>query len=580
WTKQEVRDLYFEDPDSVAAYYSDLSDGLLSIGGEVFGYYTLNVPPRPCDYSGWGAAARAAATTAGVDLAAYTNVVHVFTHQPACWWQGIAVVPGTRNWINGALTHYVATHELGHNLGVAHASSTSCMSGVERVPFSTECSTDEYGDPYDVMGYTGSHLMNGWHRYQLGMIPAADIQTVTDAGEYSLTSIGAGAGSTRMLRIHRSAGDYWYLEYRQPAGAFDDFAPLANAATGLTIRLAPDLTIIRSKLIDTSPRTSSFSDAPLNVGETFVDPIDGWTITLQSIDADAAVVDVARGSSVTPPDDVPTDDVTPPSASGSLDAELVLGDEADLTWSAATDDVAVDHYLVAIGGIDYATTRELELRAVTLAGGYSYTFSVRAVDQAGNVGEEAPTTLAVPDVTPPTTLANFALARSDANVVLSWRTPLDNIGLAGLTVFRDGLGIATLTPGTINYVDSGVATGLHRYAVAGFDAAGNRGAPGIGTLTITTNDVTPPSIPTGLAARSEPRRRVVLTWDESTDDDGGVIKYQVFRGTRRVAVLTTTTFTDRPRHAGTYRYRIRAVDSAGNKSTFTDAVVGVAAKNP
>jgi hypothetical protein len=581
WTNQQVRDLYFDGPSSVAAYYSDVSDGMLAITGDVFGYYTLNVPPRPCDYSGWGAAARAAAASAGVDLASYTNVVHVFTHQPACWWLGMAVVPGTKNWINGELTHYVATHELGHNLGVAHASSTSCMSGLERVAFSAECTTDEYGDPYDVMGYTGSRHMNGWHRYQLGMLPSSDLQTVTQSGEYTLAPVGSPAGSgTRMLRVQRSAGDYWYLEYRQPDGLFDDFGLSANAVSGLGIRLAPDLTLVRSRLIDTTPETTSFNDAPLAIGRTFVDPVDGWTVTLEALSETGAIVDIEHGVIVPPPEPVSGDDVTPPSAPGPLIAQLVLGDQADLTWSAATDDVGVDHYLLAIDGIAHATTRELRLQAITLAGGYSYTLGVIAVDAAGNGSEATTTAIAVPDVTPPTTLANFAVARSGANAVLSWRTPLDNIGLAGFRVYRDGNQIATLTPDTINYVDYGAPVGLRRYAVAPFDGAGNQGVPGIGTVTMASGGATAPTVPSGLAAHSEPRRYVVLAWNASTDDGGGAIKYQIFRGTRKIAVVATTTFTDRPRQAGYYSYRVRAVDEARNKSAFSDTVIGVAAKNP
>jgi hypothetical protein len=587
WTKQHVRDLYFDGPSSVAAYYSELSDGMLSITGDVFGYYTLNVPPRPCDYTGWGAAARAAAEAAGVDLAAYTNVVHVFTHQPACWWQGIAVVPGTKNWVNGALNHYVATHELGHNLGVAHASSTSCVSGVERVSFSATCTTDEYGDPYDVMGYTGSRQMNGWHRYQLGMMAAADVQTVTDPGEYSLTPVGAPSAeieAPRMLRVARSAGDYWYLEHRQPGGVFDDFGAHANAVSGLGIRLAPDLTIIRSRLIDTTPWTTSFDDAPLAVGATFVDPIDGWRITLESLDGAGAVVDIQHGPTGAPApgpasNPAPGDDVTPPSAPGILAATLVLGDEADLAWDAATDDVGVDHYLVSIGGVPHATTHELGLLAVTLAGGYTYELSVSAVAAAGTVGEAAATSLVVPDVTPPQTLAKFVLSRSGGNAVMSWKTPLDNIALAGFRVYRDGQQIATLTPDTVNYVDSGAAPGVRRYAVLGYDAAGNRGVPGFGTLTLPTTNASAPTVPTGLAAVSQPRRYVVLTWNASTDD-GGTVKYQVFRGSRKVAVVTATTFTDRPRRPGSYSYRVRAVDAQKNKSAFSDAVIGIAAKNP
>ena len=582
WTREQVHELYFTGSKSVAAYYSELSDGQMAITGDVFGYFTLNTNTRVCDYSDWGTAAQQAASAQGIDLAAYTNVVHAFAQRQSCWWQGLAVVPGTKNWINGAMNLYVAAHELGHNFGVHHASSVDCVSGETRVSFSSDCRKDEYGDPFDIIGYTAPRQMSGWHRQQLGFLPGDELQTVTADGTYRLAPVADPSGDApRTLRIRRPAGDYWNVEFRQPRGPFDDFPVLANAVNGVMIRLAPDASVVtRSRLIDTTPETASFLDAPLEVGASFFDPVGKVSISLESIGPTGASLEVRFGAAVSPPADPPSDDVTPPSPPEIFVATLTGADQALLSWSASSDDVAVAHYLVSIDGLPYARTREQHLDAVRLDDGVAYALAVRAVDAAGNASEEATQQLVVPDVTPPKRLAGLSGARLSANEVrLTWRAGEDNIGVTAYRVYRDGVPFATAPGDATIFFDTSVVAG-HRYsyAVGALDAVGNLGITAITSVSATAVDVTPPSVPTDLAAASLGRRRVALSWSASTDDSGGSIRYFVFRGRKRIAVVTTTSYTDRPARKGSYRYRVRAVDASGNKSPFSEPVVGVASR--
>jgi hypothetical protein len=57
----------------------------------------------------------------------------------------------------------------------------------------------------------------------------------------------------------------------------------------------------------------------------------------------------------------------------------------------------------------------------------------------------------------------------------------------------------------------------------------------------------------------------------------GPIDYAIFRGTKRIARVSDTSYVDRPASTGTYKYRVKAIDAAGNKSYFTPRVAGVAA---
>ena len=103
----------------------------------------------------------------------------------------------------------------------------------------------------------------------------------------------------------------------------------------------------------------------------------------------------------------------------------------------------------------------------------------------------------------------------------------------------------------------------------------NQGVPSMGQIVQLepTGDTQPPTAPT-LAATAQPAR-ANLSWTASSDNKA-VSEYRVFRSTtsgftpspaNRIArVRTGTTYTDRGLATGTYYYRVRAVDKAGNLS--------------
>jgi chitodextrinase len=95
-------------------------------------------------------------------------------------------------------------------------------------------------------------------------------------------------------------------------------------------------------------------------------------------------------------------DVTPPSAPGQLTGSALSGASAQLDWGAATDDRGVAGYQVVrngsvLPGLVAATT----FTDTGLAPATDYTYTVRAVDAAGNVGPDSnPVTVTTPDVNP------------------------------------------------------------------------------------------------------------------------------------------------------------------------------------
>jgi glucose/arabinose dehydrogenase/fibronectin type 3 domain-containing protein len=169
-------------------------------------------------------------------------------------------------------------------------------------------------------------------------------------------------------------------------------------------------------------------------------------------------------------------------------------------------------------------------------------------------------------------------------VDLGWTASTDNVAVTGYRVERcQGAGCTDFaqvgSPTGTSFSDTGLtANTSYRYRVRAVDAAGNLGAysaPASATTPV-VGDTTPPSIPTGLTATAVDASRVDVGWTASTDDVG-VTGYRVERcqgaactDFAQVATPSGTSFSNTGLTASTtYRYRVRAVDAAGNLSSYS-----------
>src|SRR5205823_9696318 len=80
--------------------------------------------------------------------------------------------------------------------------------------------------------------------------------------------------------------------------------------------------------------------------------------------------------------------------------------------------------------------------------------------------------------------APAATAPSQNQVDLTWTASTDNVGVAGYTVYRNGVKVGTVT--TPGYTDNGVvASTTYTYTVDAFDADGNHSVQSVGTSVTT-----------------------------------------------------------------------------------------------
>ena len=297
YTVEQARRVVFTGDPSVNTYWRESSFGRAGLTGDVFGWFTIPGPRAGCEFAQWGRAAEAAVSASGIDLGDYQHRVLVFPHTRGCDWSGMAELPGSHSWINGELTVRTVAHELGHNLGAHHAGGLRCTQGGSPVAIGGRCTLDEYGDPFDVMG-GGDRQPNNWNKARLGWLGASNVATAAQSGRFTLAAQEALTADVQLLRVPRGDGLFYNLELRRPFGSFFDNFGLADpAVTGISVRLAPDFSAtFQSQLIDTTPDTRSFQDAPLGVGRTFADPEHGVWIVNRGILGGRATVEVSLGA--------------------------------------------------------------------------------------------------------------------------------------------------------------------------------------------------------------------------------------------------------------------------------------------
>lgn len=384
WSPEAMRQKIFTGGESADVYFQEESRGVIALAGktdpdngDVTDWLTLNSSGSGCSQNAWGTEALQRASEAGIPIGGYHHFVFVFTHRSGCFWNGMATLGGNSGtiYINGNEDVQTIAHEFGHNFGLQHAGSWTCTRGGVRVQISNSCSTAEYGDVFDAMGNRFPRHNNAWNLAKLGLLVPANVVTVTEDGTYDSRAALSVSPAPTILRIPRTkdAGgnviSWYYLEIRQSGGIFENVTD--STMTGVSIRATAGGSSPETLLIDSRPVTSTFSDAPLQVGETFTAPT--VRVTTLSAGGGTASVSVEFGDWI---------DSEAPTAPTDVSASQNAGD-VNLQWSASTDNSGVSGYAVFRDGSEIgssATTAFVDVDAPL--GQHAYT--VYAEDEAGN----------------------------------------------------------------------------------------------------------------------------------------------------------------------------------------------------
>ena len=242
-----------------------------------------------------------------------------------------------------------------------------------------------------------------------------------------------------------------------------------------------------------------------------------------------------------------------------------------LSWAPSTDNVAVTGYnvyrngVLLISGVGNPSTADTTANDVT-----AYTYTVRALDAAGNVSQpSAGGSVTTPDWTPPTAPALSASSSQPNEIELSWTGAGDNVGVTAYDVYRDGAttAVATGLTGTA-WADTGLAANSsHSYTVIARDAAGNASPPS-NTASATVGAASVPvGSPTNLSATQQAGAgQVAVSW--SAPATGVATSYALYRGATLLTSGLSTSYTDTGAPDSTaVTYTVVASDAAGSSAS-------------
>src|SRR5262245_61139506 len=189
-------------------------------------------------------------------------------------------------------------------------------------------------------------------------------------------------------------------------------------------------------------------------------------------------------------------DTVAPSMPTGLTASPISTTQINLIWNASTDNVGVTGYQVFRGGVQIATTATTSYSNTGLTPGTAYQYAVKAFDAADNKSALSATVNAAtpaPDTTAPTiAITTPTGATPISGTVTISANASDNVGVAGVQFFVDGVGLGTevtAAPYSTSWDTTAATNGAHTLVGRARDAAGNVTDSGAVLVTVSNTEV-------------------------------------------------------------------------------------------
>ncbi|MED2710815.1 lytic polysaccharide monooxygenase [Bacillus toyonensis] len=192
-------------------------------------------------------------------------------------------------------------------------------------------------------------------------------------------------------------------------------------------------------------------------------------------------------------------DTEAPSIPNGIQTQKVTANSIELTWNTSTDNVGVKGYQIFCNGEMIDTVPGTHFIDKKLQPSTEYSYTVKAIDAAGNVSKEstaltAKTTVEAPDTEAPTQPKGLhSMGTTASSVDLMWSPSDDNVGVDHYDIYREieGTMKKIATSNTTSYMDNNLlANKTYKYVVKAVDVAGNESVQSdIFTITTKTESV-------------------------------------------------------------------------------------------
>jgi hypothetical protein len=288
-------------------------------------------------------------------------------------------------------------------------------------------------------------------------------------------------------------------------------------------------------------------------------------------------------------------DRSAPTVPANLTVTAVTDWTVSLKWQASSDNSGKFSYKVRINNLNNSAYNTLATVSQTqttytakyLANDSNYTFSVYAVDDAGNKSADSNLTSAhtLPDTTPPTGLALQATVLTPSQVKLTWTMATDDVPLNccnyGINVngarITENINWLSQTSATIRHLHPGTG---YSFSVTASDFSGGNAtnSNAVDVVTLPSSDTLPPTVPTNLhLVRDDSCAEVWIGWTQSSDnvDPESSIEYEIYvNGV--LSPLPVSAGVDFDFVYGTAfgdnYFTIKAVDRSGNSSAASTPI--------
>lgn len=296
---------------------------------------------------------------------------------------------------------------------------------------------------------------------------------------------------------------------------------------------------------------------------TGLKPNTAYVFTVKAKDAAGNVSPASTELTVT----AVQDSIAPTTPTG-LKVTNTASSQLRVTWSPATDNVAVNGYEIYKNGILAATIAGTAYSDSNVLDGVTYLYTVRAVDTSGNLSSAAELQV-VADFTRPGSPQNLEVMDiGETTVNLKWNSASDNAGIAAYKVYNGSTEVASVVGAVYSYVVNGLAPfSTYTFKVKAVDVGGNESDFAI--REVKTIDTHAPGKPSNLRALGVTTSSVTLAWDAATDNVG-VKAYDLYNGDSVLSTVYGTTYDVTGLIRGSiYVFKLVAIDESGNRSDDT-----------